>query len=66
MVERGIFPTVCGVALAAIEPEATFMRLITMMTGITILQRHREISEAARVDMTLYTGNTNMLTRELE
>jgi hypothetical protein len=66
VVEAGRCPAIRRVTLAAIQPEAAFMRLIIMMTGVTILQGYREVANAARVDMTLHTGKTHMLTRELE
>lgn len=54
-------PAFCRMALAAIQPKAGFVRIIGMMTGIAILQCHREIPEAAGIDMALYAGNIHML-----
>ena len=66
VVESGRRPAIHRVTLAAIQPEATLMRLIVMMTGVAILQGHLEVAKAARVDMTLYTGKTHVLTRQRE
>ena len=66
VVEPGRRPAIGGMTLAAIQPEATLMRLIVMMTGVAILQSHREVANAARVDMTLHTGKTEVLTHQWE
>src|SRR5689334_977642 len=64
VVESGRRPAIHRVAPAAIQPEAALMWLIVMMTGVAILQGHLEVAKAARVDMTLHTGKTHVLTRQ--
>lgn len=59
-------PSIRGVTLAAIQPEASLVRFIGVMAGIAILRSHRKISQAACVDMALDTGDADMLTRKLE
>lgn len=59
-------PAICCVALAAIQPEAALMRFIVVVTGIAILGGHREVTEAARVDVTLNAGKTDMCPGQLE
>ena len=66
VIERCRGPTIRGVTLAAIQPKATLVRLIVMMTGIAILQRHREVTRAARVDMTLHAGKTRVFAHQFE
>ena len=66
VVEPGRGPAIRRVALAAIQPEAALVRLIVMMTGIAILQGHLEVANAARVDVTVYTGKTDVLTHQWE
>jgi hypothetical protein len=66
VIELGRSPAVRFVTLTAIQPEATLMRLIVMVTGVAILQRDRKVAQATRVDMTLHTGKINMFARQLE
>ena len=66
VVEPGRRPAIGGMTLAAIQPEATLMRFIVMMTGVAILQSHLEVASAASVDMTLHTGKTEVLTHQWE
>ena len=54
-------PTLLCVAIHAAETVASVMRLILMMTGIAILNRHWEIAQPTRVEMTLITGKPHML-----
>lgn len=66
VIERCGNPTIGGMALAAIQPEAAFVRLIVMMTRVAVRQSHLEISKAARIDMALDTGKVDMFASELE
>ena len=59
-------PAIRSVTLAAIRSEATFVRLILPMAGRAILQCHGKITEPARIGVTLYTGNADVLTRDFE
>ena len=66
MVELCRCPAVCCVAIGATEAKATFMRLIFLMTGITILGCCLEIAQPTCIDMTLYTSNIHMPARYFE
>ena len=66
VIERCGSPALCGVTRSAIQPKAALMRLIVMVTGIAILQRHRKISKTTRVDMALHTRNAGMFACQLE
>lgn len=59
-------PAICRVTLTAIGSEATFVRLILPMARRAILQCYGKITEPARIDMALYTGNADVLTRDFE
>jgi hypothetical protein len=49
MIERGRLPAFRGVTLTAIRAKATFMSIIIEMTGIAVLQGHREIPQPTRI-----------------
>jgi hypothetical protein len=66
VVEAGRSPAIRCMTLAAIQPEAAFMRLIVMVTGVTILRGLLEVANAARVDMTLHAGKSNVFARYFE
>jgi hypothetical protein len=61
VIELGRSPAIDCVTLAAIEPEASLMRLIVMMAGIALLGRYGEVADEAGVDVTLHTGKPGML-----
>jgi hypothetical protein len=59
-------PALRCVTLTALQPKATFMWLIIMVTGIAILQCRCEVTQTARIDMALYTGKINMPASDLK
>lgn len=59
-------PAICCVALAAIQPEAALMRFIVVVTGMAILGGHREVIQAARVEVTLHASKIDMRPGQLE
>lgn len=59
-------PAIRGVTLTAIGSKTTFVRLILPVAGIAILQRRGEIAQTARIDVTLYTGNADVLASNFE
>ena len=61
VIERRRAPAIHGMTLAAIEPKATFMRLVVLMARITVLHGHREIAQTARINMALHAGKTDVL-----
>ena len=65
-IEFGRSPGYGRVTSRAVRPKATLMRLIVLVTGKAILRCHCEISQTARVDMTLHAGNARMLPGQLE
>lgn len=66
MIELGGLPSLCGVAIGAIESKSPFMRLVAPVARIAILQGRLEVSEAACVDVALHAGKPHMLTGNLE
>lgn len=66
VIEPGRRPTLCSVTLAAVQSKAPIVRLITLVTGIAILQCHFEVTQTTCIDMTLHAGKTDMLARNLE
>lgn len=59
-------PAVGGVTLTAISAKAALVSVVIEVTGIAVLEGHREITESARVDMALHTCHAHMLARDLE
>jgi hypothetical protein len=59
-------PAVWCVAICAVQSKPSLMRLIFLMTGITILKRYLKITDSARIDVTLHTSQAHMLTSDFE
>jgi hypothetical protein len=66
VIERRWRPTIRGMTGRAIRPKAAFMRVVGMMTGVTILQRPRKIAESARIEMALTTGKIGVFACQWE
>ena len=59
-------PASRGMALTAVRAKATLMRVVAVMTGITVLRCHFKIAKAACIDMTLRAGKACMLSGNFE
>lgn len=66
MVEGRGLPALGGVALTAVRTETAFVRVVGMMTGIAVLESHREIAQTAGTQMALGTLHLDMLPGKLE
>jgi hypothetical protein len=59
-------PSIRGVTLTAVRAEAALVRIIVEMTGMAVLWCHSEIAQRACVDVTLDTGEANVLASGFE
>ncbi len=66
MIEGGVFPIERGMAGSAICTKAGFVRIVGSMAGVTVGGRYLEISQVARIDMTLHTDHTPVLPCQFE
>ena len=66
MIEFRGQPAILAMTVCAACAEFSFMWLIFLMAGITILRRHREIAKPASVEMTLITGQSDVFSLDLE
>lgn len=66
VIEFGGCPTVLRMTIHATKSITTVVRLVPLMAGIAILQRHLKITQPTRIHMTLHAWQTHMLTDELE
>ena len=59
-------PSVSCVAIRTIQSKSSLMRLIFLMAGITILRCGLKITDCARIYVTLYTSQNDMLPGNFE
>lgn len=59
-------PAIRSMTLTAIHSEATLVRVVVMVTGITILEGHCKVAKAARIEVALHTGKTFVFSCQLE
>ncbi len=60
------YPRFCGMATLTRQTEATLMRFILLMTGITIAGQRLKICNGACIEMTLRTDQACMLASQLK
>ena len=59
-------PACLGMTICTGQTEPSLVWLIPVVAGVTILERHREVSQAARLEMTLVACQPGVLTLEFE